>query len=205
MPLFRYSSWDGSQKIDLDADDMLSAMADDLLHDGDPWRAMRRLMQQGARKPEGGRMPGLKDLLEKLRRQKQERMQRYDLGSSLDDIKKKLEDVVKTERQGVKQRMPEGKERSGREQKLDALPRDPAGQLRELQKYDFVDPEAKRKFEELLNSLRQQMMQPMFGAMQQAMQNMTPQDLKAMREMMQDLNRMLRQKAEGEEPFLLYL
>ena len=96
--------------------------------------------------------------------------------------------------------MPEGKERSGREQKLDALPRDPAGQLRELQKYDFVDPEAKRKFEELLNSLRQQMMQPMFGAMQQAMQNMTPQDLKAMREMMQDLNRMLRQKAEGEEP-----
>jgi len=200
MPLNRYTSWDGTQKIDLDADDLLKAMADDLLHDGDPWRAMRRLMQQGARKPEGGRMPGLKDLLEKLRRQKQERMQRYDLGSSLDDIKKKLEDVVKTERQGVKQRMPEGKERSGREQKLDALPRDPAGQLRELQKYDFVDPEAKRKFEELLNSLRQQMMQPMFGAMQQAMQNMTPQDLKAMREMMQDLNRMLRQKAEGEEP-----
>jgi uncharacterized protein with von Willebrand factor type A (vWA) domain len=200
MPLNRYSRWDGTQKVDLDADDLMAAMADDLLHDGDPWRAMRRLMQQGARKPEGGRMPGLKDLLEKLRRQKQERMQRYDLGSSMDDIKKKLEDVIKTEREGVKQRMPEGQERTGREQKLDALPPDPAGQLRELQKYDFVDPEAKRKFEELLNSLRQQMMQPMFGAMQQALQGLTPQDLKAMREMMQDLNRMLRQKAEGEEP-----
>jgi uncharacterized protein with von Willebrand factor type A (vWA) domain len=200
MPLNRYSRWDGTQKIDLDADDLMAAMADDLLHDGDPWRAMRRLMQQGARKPEGGRMPGLKDLLEKLRRQKQERMQRYDLGSSLDDIKKKLEDVIKTEREGVKQRMPEGRERTGREQRLDALPPDPAGQLRELQQYDFVDPEAKRKFEELLNSLRQQMMQPMFGAMQQALSGMTPQDLKAMREMMQDLNRMLRQKAEGEEP-----
>jgi uncharacterized protein with von Willebrand factor type A (vWA) domain len=200
MPLNRYSRWDGTQKIDLDADDLMAAMADDLLHDGDPWRAMRRLMQQGARKPEGGRMPGLKDLLEKLRRQKQERMQRYDLGSSLDDIKKKLEDVIKTEREGVKQRMPEGRERTGREQRLDALPPDPAGQLRELQQYDFVDPEAKRKFEELLNSLRQQMMRPMFGAMQQALSGMTPQDLKAMREMMQDLNRMLRQKAEGEEP-----
>ena len=200
MPLNRYSRWDGTQKIDLDADDLMAAMADDLLHDGDPWRAMRRLMQQGARKPEGGRMPGLKDLLEKLRRQKQERMQRYDLGSSMEDIKKKLEDVIKTEREGVKQRMPEGQERTGREQKLDALPPDPAGQLRELQKYDFVDPEAKRKFEELLNSLRQQMMQPMFGAMQQALQGLTPQDLKAMREMMQDLNRMLRQRADGEEP-----
>jgi uncharacterized protein with von Willebrand factor type A (vWA) domain len=200
MPLNRYSRWDGTQKIDLDADDLMAAMADDLLHDGDPWRAMRRLMQQGARKPEGGRMPGLKDLLEKLRRQKQERMQRYDLGSSMDDIKKKLEDVIKTEREGVKQRMPEGRERARREQRLDALPPDPAGQLRELQQYDFVDPEAKRKFEELLNSLRQQMMQPMFGAMQQALQGLTPQDLKVMREMMQDLNRMLRQKAEGEEP-----
>ena len=200
MPLYRYSSWDGTQKIDLDADDLLNAMADDLLHDGDPWRAMRRLMQQGTRKPEGGRMPGLKDLLERLRRQKQERMQRYDLGSSLDDIKKKLEDIVKTEREGMKERLPEGQDRAGREQKLDALPPDPAGQLRELQQYDFVDPEAKRKFEELLNSLRKQMMEPMFGAMQQALQGMTPQDLKNMREMMQDLNRMLRQRADGEEP-----
>jgi len=200
MPLNRYTSWDGTQKIDLDADDLLKAMGDDLLHDGDPWRAMRRLMQQGARKPEGGRMPGLKDLLERLRRQKQERMQRYDLGSSLEDIKKKLEDVVKTEREGMKQRLPEAKDRAGREQKLDALPPDPAGQLRELQQYDFVDPEAKRKFEELLNSLRKQMMEPMFGAMQQALQGMTPQDLKNMREMMQDLNRMLRQRADGEEP-----
>ena len=120
MPLNRYSRWDGTQKIDLDADDLMAAMADDLLHDGDPWRAMRRLMQQGTRKPEGGRMPGLKDLLEKLRRHKQERMQRYDLGSSMEDIKKKLEDVIKTEREGVKQRMPEGQERTGREQKLDA-------------------------------------------------------------------------------------
>jgi uncharacterized protein with von Willebrand factor type A (vWA) domain len=44
------------------------------------------------------------------------------------------------------------------------------------------------------------MTQPFFGAMQQAMQSMTPQDLARMREMMQDLNRMLRQKADGEEP-----
>ena len=112
-------------------------------------------------------MPGLQDLLEKLRRQKQERMERYDLGSSLDDIKKKLDDVVKTEREGVKQRMPRGaRSAAGREQKLDAAaPPDPAGQLRELQKYDFVDPEAKQQFEELLDSLRQQMMQPfMFRA-----------------------------------------
>jgi uncharacterized protein with von Willebrand factor type A (vWA) domain len=200
MPLYRYSRWDGSQKIDLDADQLLSAMADDLLADGDPWRALRRLMQQGARTPEGQRMPGLKDLLDRLRKQRQERLSRYDLGSSLEDIKKKLEEVVQTEREGITQRTPEGRERQQREQKLDAIPPDPAGRLRDLQSYDFVSPEAKQKFDELLASLRQQMMQPMFNTMQQALQNMSPQDLARMREMMQDLNRMLRQKAEGDEP-----
>ncbi|HXD96500.1 MAG TPA: hypothetical protein VN646_08160 [Candidatus Acidoferrum sp.] len=200
MPLYRYSRWDGSQKIDLDADQLLSAMADDLLADGDPWRALRRLMQQGARMPEGQKMPGLKDLLDRLRKQRQERLNRFDLGSSLDDIKKKLEEVVQTEREGIKQRTPEGQQRAQREQKLDAIPPDPAGRLRDLQNYDFVSPEAKQKFDELLASLRQQMMQPMFNNMQQALQNMNPQDLARMREMMQDLNRMLREKADGEEP-----
>jgi uncharacterized protein with von Willebrand factor type A (vWA) domain len=200
MPLYRYSRWDGTQKIDLDADELLSAMADDLLADGDPWRALRRLMQQGARMPEGQRMPGLKDLLDRLRRQKQQRLDRYDLGSSMEEIKKKLEEIVQTERQGIKERTPEGPQRAQREQKLDAIPPDPAGRLRDLQQYEFVSPEAKQKFEELLASLRQQMMQPMFNSMQQALQNMSPQDLARMREMMQDLNRMLRQKADGEEP-----
>jgi uncharacterized protein with von Willebrand factor type A (vWA) domain len=200
MPLYRYSRWDGSQKLDLDPDEVLSAMADDLLADGDPWRALRRLMQQGARMPGGQRMPGLRDLLDRLRKQRQERLNRYDLGSSLEDIKKKLEEIVQTERQGIRDKTPEGRERTQRQHKLDAIPPDPAGRLRELQNYDFVSPEARQKFDELLASLRQQMMQPMFNTMQQALKNMSPQDLARMREMMQDLNRMLRDRAEGEEP-----
>ena len=199
MPLFRYSRWDGTQKLDLDADQLLSAMADDLLYDGDPWRAMRRMMQQGARMPEGGRMPGLRDLLERLKRQRQERLQRYDLGSSLEDIKKKLDEVMLTEQDTIKQ-TPDARQRGRQQQKFDQIPKEPAGQLRDLQKYDFVSPEARQKFEELLASLRQSMMQPFMQGMQNALKNMSPEDLKRMREMMQDLNRMLRQKADGEEP-----
>src|SRR5438094_783031 len=158
--LFRYSRWDGTQRVDFDAEDLLDAMADDVVYDGDAWRAMRRLVQQGMQTPEGGKMPGLRDLLERLKRQRQQRLDRYDLGSSLDDIKKKLDQIVKQEREGIKQRMPEGRDRARHEQKLDELPPDPAGKIRNLQKYDFVDPEAKRQFEELMNSLRQQMRQP---------------------------------------------
>ncbi len=197
----RYSRWDGSQKLDdLDADDLLSAMSDDLLTDGDPGRALRRLLQRGARRPDGAPVPGLQDLLQRLRRQRQQRLDRYDLGSALDDITQKLDDVIRTERAGVERRVPNGRERAAKLARLDRLPPDPAGRIRELQKHDFTEPEAKRKFEELLKSLQRQMLQPFAQGMQQALQNLTPEDLRRMREMMRDLNRMLRQRLEGEEP-----
>ena len=63
-----------------------------------------------------------------------------------------------------------------------------------------MDPEAKRKFEELLQSLRDQMLKPFMQGMQNAMNTMTPEDMARLREMLQDLNRMLRERAEGGEP-----
>ena len=162
MPLYRYSRWDGTQKIDLDADDLLDAMADDLLHDGDPLaRPAAAACSRARARPRAGGCPGLKDLLEKLRRQKQQRMQRYDLGSSLDDIKKKLEEVVKTERAGHRSSAcRRASERAEREQKLDALPPDPAGRCASCRSTTSSIPRPSSKFEELLDSLRQQMMQP---------------------------------------------
>ena len=198
--LHRYSRWDGTQAIpDLDADDVLDEIADDVLGYGDLKSALQRLLQQGMRPSDGQRMPGLKDLLDKLRAQKQQRMQRYDLGSSLEDVAKKLDDVVKTERQGIERDL-EGRARERRRQALEQIPPDAAGRLRELQNYDFHDEQAKQKFEELLASLRAQAMQPFMQGMKNALGNMTPEDLKRMREMIQDLNRMLRERAEGGEP-----
>src|SRR5438874_2579392 len=151
------------------------------------------------RPPDGARMPGLKDLLDKLRAQKQQRMQRYDVGSSLEDIAKKLDDVVKTEREGIERDL-KGREREKRQQALDTIPPDAAGRLRELQRYDFADATAEQKFQDLLASLRAQAMQPFMQGMKNALGNMTPEDLRRMREMIQDLNRMLRERAEGGQP-----
>ena len=219
MPrFFNYRAWDGSQKVELDPDELLGAMADDVLADGDPWRALQRLMHHGTPPGEGQRRRGLQDVLRELRKQKQQRLDRYDLGSSLEDIRKKLEDVLKTEREGIERRLSEA--RQGTEQgkvpkdtldkferavarnkeQLDGLPPDPAGQMRELQQYDFVDAEAKKKFEELLQSLRDQMLKPFMQGMQNAMGSMTPEDMAKLREMLQDLNRMLRERADGNEP-----
>src|SRR5215831_17654893 len=133
----RYSRWDGSQRIDdLDADDLLEAMADDLTADGDLRNALRRLLQRGMHDPRGPQMPGLQDLLQQLRKRRQQQLDRYDLGSALEDIKKKLDEVVKTERQGLERRLPEGKERAQHEQQLAQLPPDPAGKIKGLQGYE---------------------------------------------------------------------
>ena len=198
--LHRYSRWDGSQAFgDLDADDVLDEIADDVLGYGDLKSALQRLLQQGMRGPEGTRMPGLKDLLDKLRAQKAQRMQRYDLGSSLEDIAKKLDDVGKTERAGIERGL-QGRERERRRQALEQIPPDAAGRLRELQNYEFHDEQAEQKFQDLLASLRAQAMQPFMQGMKNALGNLTPEDLRRMREMIQDLNRMLRERAEGGEP-----
>jgi len=83
---------------------------------------------------------------------------------------------------------------------LDQLPPDPAGQIRQLTDYDFMDEQAREEFQELLAMLQQQIMQQYFQGMQQALQNMTPEDLARMRQMVRDLNQMLRERAEGGEP-----
>lgn len=83
---------------------------------------------------------------------------------------------------------------------LDQLPRDPAGQIKQLSDYDFMDDQARQEFQELLAMLQQQIMQQYFQGMQQALSNMTPEDLTRMREMVRALNQMLRQRAQGEEP-----
>ena len=46
----RYSQWDGSQAVpDLAADEILDALADDMMAEGDLEAALRRLMERGWR------------------------------------------------------------------------------------------------------------------------------------------------------------
>ena len=198
--LFRYSRWDGTQKLaDLDADDLLAAMSDDLMSDGDLWNALRRMFQRGIQNPQAP-VPGIQDMLERLRKRRQQQLDRYDLGSALEDIKKKLDEVLRTERAGIERQVQDPGDRAKKLEPLDQLPADPAGRIKELQNYNFTDPEAERLFQELMQQLQQQMMQPFMQNMKQSLQNMSADDLKRMREMMRDLNQMLRQRAEGDEP-----
>jgi uncharacterized protein with von Willebrand factor type A (vWA) domain len=275
---YNYSRWDGTQRIEgLDADEILDALSEDFLREGDLRRAMERLMRQGFQGRDGERRMGLQELMERLRNRRQQQLGRYNMSSVMEDIQKKLEEVKELERSGIQRRLddasgrprqdsssdgdqgqqgPSGEEdeegaegqrgqsgqhgqqqqgqqgqsqqgQSGSQQGasgmpesvdpdmlrnmlekmanrklqfLDQLPEDVPGQIKELRDYEFMDDAARQAFEELLQLLQQQVMQQYFQGMQQAIQNMTPEDLKRMRDMVRELNQMLRDRQDGKEP-----
>ncbi|MEZ5204703.1 MAG: hypothetical protein R2701_10095 [Acidimicrobiales bacterium] len=96
---FRYSRWDGTQVgFDLDADGVLEQINDDLLYHGDLNAALRRLLHSGFEDRNGERVQGIKDLMDKLRQERRDRLERYDLGGVYEDIAEQLRGVVDTER-----------------------------------------------------------------------------------------------------------
>ncbi|MQC48012.1 MAG: hypothetical protein DWG77_02825, partial [Chloroflexi bacterium] len=118
MPLtFRYSEWDGTQTIpSLDADDVLEALSDDLMNFGDLQHALRNLMQRGTRTPQGDRMQGLRDILQRLRQMRRQRLDQYDMGGVMDDIRRQLEEILEMERDTLRDRMGEAGEQGLQDQ-----------------------------------------------------------------------------------------
>ena len=221
---YRYSRWDGSQQIfDLDANQLMDQLSDELLKDGDLRQALRELLRNGMQNREGQQLTGLRDLMEQLKNRRRQQLQQHNMDSVVDDLKERLEEIIRTEREGIDRRLAEAKEPAAQapetdpalaenlynllqqradrnREKLDNLPPGLGGQIQELMEYDFIDPEAQRLFQELLERLKSQMAQNMSQQMQQQLQGMSPEQMAAMQEMMRQLNQMLRDQMAGREP-----
>lgn len=211
---FRYSRWDGTQVgFDLDADAVLSEMTDDLLYHGDLHAALRRMMQSGFRDRDSRRVQGMRELLEQVRKRRREQLDRYDLGGVYGEISERLDEVIEQERAAIDRLLREARD-SGDERRreiseqvaaerhieLDLLPSDLAGRVKTLADYEFTSSEAREAFEALLEELKAQIAQSMFKQMSGAMENMSPEDMARMKDMMAELNRMIAQRNQGEEP-----
>ncbi|HJM21536.1 MAG TPA: hypothetical protein QF409_06090 [Acidimicrobiales bacterium] len=210
---FLYSAWDGTQVgFEYGAQDLFKELTDDLLYHGDLNAAMRRLMQQGFEDRDGNRLQGLRDMLDQLRERRQEMLDQFDLGGIYDEINETLDDVVGEERDAIDdhtadaadsgdQRAADLAEASAlnKNLQLDMLPPDLAGKVRGLQNYEFVSPEAREQFEELIDRLKKEVAQSQFDQMAGAMGEMRPEDLSRMKDMMAELNQMIEQRNQGEE------
>lgn len=99
---FQYSAWDGTQRpFEMDAFDLLKEATDDLLYHGDPNAALRRLMQEGFEDRNGERVKGLRELLERLRAEREERLANSALGGVFQEISDGLKEVVAKERSSL--------------------------------------------------------------------------------------------------------
>jgi uncharacterized protein with von Willebrand factor type A (vWA) domain len=203
---FRYSRWDGTQRLeDLDAGDVLDALSDDLMNYGDLNAALQRLLRWGS-----PNMPGLEQLLKQLREARERELSRYNLDSTVEQLREKVQEVIDTEKKGIERRLNESEsadakklmERIARQrnEQLDRLPDDLGGQVKGLRDYEFVDDEARQKFEELMQGLQKQMVDQMFQGMKGSIQQMQGEDLTRVRDMVRELNKMLEQRMEGRTP-----
>jgi len=212
-PRFRYSRWDGTQVgFDLDADAIFEEITDDLLYHGDLNAALRRLMQQGFRDQDGGDVQGLRELMQRLRDARRERLENTNLGGVYDEIADALREVVDQERSALDRRLDEARQSGDARQQelaeattaekhmhLDMLPPDLAGQVQSLSQYDFESAEAQQRFDELMDQLRQQLAQQYFDQMAGAMSNPDPAAMQRTKDMMAALNELLEKHQRGED------
>ena len=85
-------------------------------------------------------------------------------------------------------------------EQLDRLPPGVGGRIKQLRDYDFMDPEARREFEDLLRQLQQQVLQQYFQGLQQGLRALTSEDLSQIAEMVRDLNELVKQQLQGRAP-----
>ena len=204
----RFSSWDGTQEpLGPDADSVFDRLSEDVFHGWDFETALRRLLNSGWREPGEDRRPGMEELMERLRRRREQQLRRFNLDSVFKDITERLDRVISQERRGIEERLDAaGPDESGslleriaaeRRRTLDELSPDPGAAIKQLRDYEFMDRRAERQIAELLEEIRKGVVDGYFRQMSQSMQAMSKEDLAHLREMVRDLNALLRQKLEG--------
>ena len=211
---FVYSRWDGSQRgFDVDADLLMEQITDEVIHHGDVDAALRRVMERGLRSPDGRQMPGLSELRDRIRDRREEISDSGELDGSLAEAARELADIIDEERHAIENARDDatrsGDERRAenanaaadeRQMRLDLLPDDLAGRMQSLESYNFESAEASRRFEELSERLRSEMMQQIVNRVSEGMDSVTPEDVQRTKEMLSALNEMIAQRDQGEDP-----
>jgi len=211
---FVYSRWDGSQRgFDVDADVLMEQITDEVIHHGDVEVALRRIMERGLQTPDGRQMPGLSELRDRIRDRREEIAESGELDGSLAEAARELADILDEERHAIENARDDalrsGDERRAenanaaadeRQMRLDLLPDDLAGRMQSLQSYNFESAEASRRFDELSERLRSEMMQQVVDRVSEGMESVTPEDVQRTKEMLAALNEMIAKRDQGEDP-----
>jgi uncharacterized protein with von Willebrand factor type A (vWA) domain len=149
MHTIRYTQWDGSQRLRLDAEKVFEKLAEYLSYTDDIRQALDWMMRQGM-DFDGARVAGLEGFLEQLRQEMRQHYRDFNLKSALSEMERKLESVL--EREGRTLESLKGKKPGieDKQRELQRVARRLSEAIRRLERYEFEDAGARDEFEELL-------------------------------------------------------
>jgi uncharacterized protein with von Willebrand factor type A (vWA) domain len=152
MLTHRYTRWDGTQRVHLDADEVFRKLGEYLSYTDDVRQALEWLMRQGL-DLSGVRILGLDDFLEQLRAAMRDRYRQFNLGSALDQMRQKLEELLDLERDTLERESATRPELDDKRAFLDGLPHRLSAAIERLRDYAFEDADAAAEFANLLEEL----------------------------------------------------
>jgi uncharacterized protein with von Willebrand factor type A (vWA) domain len=202
---------EGDDYDDLDADELLRLVSDELLETGDLQDAIDRLLRDGFTTKDGQRIDGLRDLLEQARAKRRELEQQANPDGELQRYRDWLSEIEETERGALEELLSEA-ESSGDERRSEVtrdlvserniqrelMPDRIGERLGAYQNYDFVSSEAREQYEQLMEELRQDVLNTYFEANKEFLASPDPEELARMRSMMDALSTMIEQDRRGE-------
>jgi uncharacterized protein with von Willebrand factor type A (vWA) domain len=189
----RYGAWDGGPDPlapPYDVRAAVDAVGRDVLAGRGVRDALNDLLRRG---PEGRR--GLDDLTARAIRARREALRRGDLGGAVSRAQHLLDQAVATERDALAGRT--DMDADFARAMLDNLPSSTAQAVRELEGYRWASPEAAALYQQILDELRQDVVEQRFRGMKAAVGDSAAQQ--ALAEMMHDLNDLLARHARNED------
>src|ERR1700760_1214550 len=181
-----FGAWHGGPdplEEPLDIRRTLDEIGDDVLAGSSPRNALNRLLRSG---PNG--RDGLDGLRQRAMRRARELRRDNRLDGTLDQARQLLDEAVEAER-GALFPDPSDSARMA-EAELDSLPSNTARAVQELSEYQWRSDEARQKYEQIKQMLREDVLDAQFKGMRDALQNADPEQMKRIRDMMHALNEM---------------
>jgi uncharacterized protein with von Willebrand factor type A (vWA) domain len=143
---FRYTAWDGNRRVKLDPNEVFERLSRYLSVTEDFGEAVDRMLREGFTGDEF-EVVGIDDLLERIRSAIKDRCIQCNLDHALDEHRRRLDEIIEIEEDALADSGSET-ERARRDGFLSRLPRSVRDSTARLHHYDFVDPAARREFEE---------------------------------------------------------
>ena len=192
---FRYGAWRGGPDPlapPYDLRRVLDEVGQDVLSGGSLREALRDLVRRGF---DGQR--GLDELRSRARRMRRAAERRGDLASTLDQVRAALDQALAAENETLAGL--EGDDARLAELELATLPDDTAGAVRALDSYEWRSPEARQTFEAIREMLQREVLDAQFAGMKRFLEEGDPEAMRAVKDMLADLNALLAAHARGED------